>query len=281
MNKKDVSKVLAQGSAKQRVMILAEDIAQYRLTRKGFLTDSETRALADSFKKDSEIKLYNRLIDFDKRVTHVLSYLHQLQLAYEGSIGYLTGYCLLWNSYQREEENYNQLLHDIKDKATRKKAIRTLITASPLLATTVAGKEEGTINILTTGEKKHDIEDLIALYSERATAQVKDAKALAMAILEYMDEERFNVKTYKNEVIKVLEALSQDRAVLPRYSRMQTLDLLYGQEEDIVFMQTGEKIKSKAKRMEKLFSKYWVFPDPAVEPDPKRVEWYKNEHIKD
>lgn len=273
MIKKDISRVLTQGTAKQRVMIIAEDIAQYRLTRKGFLTDAETRALADSFKTNSEIKLYNRFIDFDKRVTHVLSYLRQLRLAHEVSIGHLTGYCLLWSEYQREEEMFNQLLTLIKDKATRKEALKLILKGSgsqPILAEVVAG-EDGLITIETKDRatRKHSLEELIGVYKERALEQLKDAKALATAILEYMDEEGFNVKTYRDTVIETLEALSTDRAIMPKYSRKLTR------------LQFEKKEGEKADRLETVLSKYWIFPDPDTEPDRAQIDYYKNEYIKD
>ena len=279
MNKKDVSKVLTKGTAKQRFLLLAEDIAQYRLTRKGFLTERETTALTDSFKTDAEIRLYNKLRKGDQRITNAMLYLKQLQLIYDISIAYLTGYCLLWDEYDREGERYTELLYNIKDRETRKTISKLIKEArlQPLLGNIGEVKDglmKGTIEIqvkdLPTrkGKERYELYEIIKEHGKKATEQLREAKAIALAILEYMDEERFNVKTYKKSVNEILDALSTDQAVLPRYS--------------IAHQRTIEhKTEEERKRHEELFSELWVFPDPDTEPDRERIDWYKNEYIKE
>lgn len=278
MNKTDVTKVLATGSPKQRILILAEDTAQYRIHHKGYLTDRERQGLTDSFKTSAEIKLYNKFMNCDKAVTYAMPYLKQLQLIHEVSIAYLTGYCLLWHDYQQQGDNYNELLYQIEDKETKAKVLKTITSHTPLLADIVdikSGKDKGLVEILIRelparkkNTERYGMGDIIDAYSVKATDQLKEAKALAQAILDYMDEEGFNVKTYKKQVTDILDALSVDRAVMPKFSRTAG--------EELAGATDTEK-----KRYNDLMSKYWVFPDPNVEPDPERVEWYKNQYIKD
>jgi hypothetical protein len=281
MNKKDISKALTQGSAKQRATIIAENIAQYSKTGKGFLKYSDDKALYESFKTSAEIRIYNKYIKVGREVTQSLSYLKQLQLLYEVNIAYLTGYCLLWDEYDREGSRYTELLYNIKDRETRKTISKLIKEArlQPLLGNIEKVKEgqgvyiTGTIKIqvkdlLTRkGKKRYGLYEIIKEYSKRATKQLREAKALALAILEYMDEEEFNVKTYKEIVKEVMDALSRDQAVLPYYSIAHQRTLEYKTEESW-------------KLHEEIFSEFWVFPDPDTEPDRERIDWYKNEYIK-
>ena len=281
MNKKDISKALTQGSAKQRATIIAENIAQYSKTGKGFLKYSDDKALYESFKTSAEIRIYNKYIKVGREVTQSLSYLKQLQLLYEVNIAYLTGYCLLWDEYDREGSRYTELLYNIKDRETRKTISKLIKEArlQPLLGNIEKVKEgqgvyiTGTIkiqvkDILTRkGKKRYGLYEIIKEYSKRATKQLREAKALALAILEYMDEEEFNVKTYKEIVKEVMDALSRDQAVLPYYSIAHQRTLEYKTEESWKFH-------------EEIFSEFWVFPDPDTEPDRERIDWYKNEYIK-
>jgi len=267
MNKKDISKVLTRGSARQRATIIAEDGAQYSKTGKGFLTDSETKALYDSFKTSAEIRTYNKYLEVGRKVRQSIPYLKQLHLLYEVSIAYLTGYSLLWLSYQQQAEHFNELLYEVKNKAEKAKLLKRLTEFDFLFATIVPSKEKGFIDIKTDSKgESYGIEELIRAYTERATYELREAKALAQAILDYMDEEGFNVKTYKETVKEVLDALSTDRTVIGKFSRKK-------------IMETAKTDKER-KRTEEIYSKYWIFPDPEAEPDPERTAYYLNEYIK-
>jgi hypothetical protein len=266
MNKKDISKALTQGSAKQRATIIAEDRAQYSKTGKGFLKDSDMKALYESFKTSAEIRIYNKYLKVGRKVNQSIPYLKQLQLLYEVSIAYLTGYSLLWYSYQEQEKLFNEFLYEVKDKTEKQKLLKRLTGINFLFATIVSSKKKGFIDIKTDSKgEDYGIEEIIRAYTERATYELREAKALAQAILDYMDEEGFNVKTYKETVKEVMDALSRDRAA-GKFSKKTTLKAV--------------KNRMDKKRIEEIFSKYWVFPDPNTEPDPERTAYYLNEYIK-
>jgi len=294
MNKKDISKILLTGSARQRATILAEDDAQYSKTGSSFLTDSERQSLYDSFKTPAEGKLYNRYLELRRKVKFSITYLKQLQLLHEVSIGYLTGYCLLWDQYKLQESSYNQLLYVIKDAKTKKEAIKTLTDGinQPRLGTAVE-QDEGNIEILTKGRPANsppkdskkaqitnypvELEDIINAHSEKATYQLKEAKAMAVAILDNMAEEAFNVKSYKDTVTEILDALSEDRAVLARFSKKALDYFNTAMPENKTSRERDLEIMGKYLE---IMGKYMVFPDPDVEPDPERVAYYINEYIK-
>ena len=56
MSKKDISKILTTGSAKQRALLLAENIARGKYSQERLLTDHEINQLSESFKKPNEIQ---------------------------------------------------------------------------------------------------------------------------------------------------------------------------------------------------------------------------------
>ena len=72
MRKKNISKILTTGSAKQRAFLIFENIASSKFRRKPLLTEEEYIALYDSFKTDREIDIFNKFLTIDEQVTQAL-----------------------------------------------------------------------------------------------------------------------------------------------------------------------------------------------------------------
>ncbi len=72
MSKKDIGKLLTTGTAKQRLLLIAEDRARVTYGEERILTDSDFNKLLDSFKKPNEIKLYNQFLGYGKAVNNSL-----------------------------------------------------------------------------------------------------------------------------------------------------------------------------------------------------------------
>jgi len=286
MNKKDIEKILKQGSARQRAQLLAEDTAHYRIHHKSFLSENLIKALNHNFKTSAEIAWLNKFRAGEKVVINAMGYLKQLQLAYEVSTAYLTGYCLLWDQYQREEELLNRLLVTVKIEEHAKAITGELTSGAsdPLLGHIKwvrKGLKEGEIQIQTrelpprkltreiANKGGYGIEDLIDIYSQKVTEELLEAKALGLAILEYMKEEKFTIKPYRDTVKDILKDLRRDRAVIPKFSKKLGGKL------------TKNLNKTQGKQTEDLMSKYWVFADPDAEPPRERIDWYKNVFIRD
>jgi len=119
MNKKDISKILASGTARQKYLLIAEDTARARHSLSRILTDAELRALVDSIKTPQEIKVYNKLREADKLIMNSLSVLMQFRMLYSKTIVELDKFTLLWDSYQTTEELVNYILLEIKDPHER------------------------------------------------------------------------------------------------------------------------------------------------------------------
>lgn len=211
-DKKDISKILTEGSAKQKLLIIAEDEARKRFIfqhpdlkdREPLLTDKEYRAVRDSFKTDREIDLYNKWIDYDRTVVNALNNLQGI--LFEAKVNYsnLRGYILLWDAIQNSELLVNSVLHEIKDPKERKRIAKDSAGRVEYLFSETAPDEEGYIEIdinhISKKENYHGLRDLI----ENVSKEVKDSaiKVLSWreAILDYMEEKGFNVPTYKDMI---------------------------------------------------------------------------------
>ena len=209
MAKKDISKILTTGSLKQRILLVAEQRARHTYGKELILTDHEFNQLSDSFKKSNEIKLWN---EWNKHAVKIVGAIANLQgLMFEVQVNYsnLRGYILVWNSIENAELLVNSVLHEIKDPKERKRIAESGAKGVDLLFSKTAPDEEGYIDIKIDFEKqtyKGKEPEITKEYSllyvmnnvkEEATASAIRFLSWRQAILDYMEENNFNIKTYK------------------------------------------------------------------------------------
>jgi len=214
MAKKDISKILTTGSLKQRILLVAEQRARHTYGKELILTDHEFNQLSDSFKKSNEIKLWN---DWNRHAVKVIGAISNLQgLMFEVQVNYsnLRGYILVWNSIENAELLVNSVLHEIKDPEERKRIAESGAKGVDLLFSKTAPDQEGYIDIKIDfekesykGKKYNEEPDVTKEYSllyvmnnvkEEATASAIRFLSWRQAILDYMEENNFNIKTYKD-----------------------------------------------------------------------------------
>ena len=209
MAKKDISKILTTGSLKQRILLVAEQRARHTYGKELILTDHEFNQLSDSFKKSNEIKLWN---EWNKHAVKIVGAIANLQgLMFEVQVNYsnLRGYILVWNSIENAELLVNSVLHEIKDPKERKRIAESGAKGVDLLFSKTAPDEEGYIDIKIDFEKqtyKGKEPEVTKEYSllyvmnnvkEEATASAIRFISWRQAILDYMEKNNFNIKTYK------------------------------------------------------------------------------------
>ncbi len=209
MAKKDISKILTTGSLKQRILLVAEQRARHTYGKELILTDHEYNQLSDSFKKSNEIKLWN---EWNKHAVKIVGAIANLQgLMFEVQVNYsnLRGYILVWNSIENAELLVNSVLHEIKDPKERKRIAESGAKGVDLLFSKTAPDEEGYIDIKIDFEKqtyKGKEPEVTKEYSllyimnnvkEEATASAIRFISWRQAILDYMEKNNFNIKTYK------------------------------------------------------------------------------------
>ena len=222
MAKKNISKVLASGSPTQRMKLLAEDIARGKFNKERLLSDAEANALSDSFKKPQEIRVYNKYNQADKTVTNAIMNLQGLK--YEVSMHYsnLRGYILVWQTMEEAELLANGILNETKDLKERERIAEVGKKGISFLFTDLETDQEGYLDIkidfdkdipggtkrITDPEREKRITLWVVMNNVKAQAikAATDFTSWKRAILDYMDEENFDVKTYK----EILEQFAQE-----------------------------------------------------------------------
>jgi hypothetical protein len=221
MAKKDIGKILTTGSPKQRLLLVAEDIARGKYFQEKLLTDREFNQLSESFKKPNEIKLWNEWRRIDETVANAINNLQGVKFEVLMNYSNLRGYILVWNSIEYTELLVNSVLHEIKDLKDRKRIAEDGAKDINLLFSKTDPDQEGYIEIKVDFEKdsyKDENGKLIRFkdkprktkeYSlwyvmNNVKKEVENSviKYLSWetALLDFMEAKGFNVKTYKENI---------------------------------------------------------------------------------
>ena len=221
MAKKDIGKILTTGSPKQRMLLIAEDVARGKYFQEKLLTDSDFNQLSNSFKKPNEIKLWNEWRRIDETVANAINNLQGVKFEVLMNYSNLRGYILVWNSIENTELLVNSVLHEIKDPKERKRIAEAGAKGIDLLFSKTEPDQEGYIEIKVDFEKdsyKDENGKLIG-YKEKpkktkeyslwyvmnnVKKEVENSviKYLSWetALLDFMEDKGFNVKTYKENI---------------------------------------------------------------------------------
>jgi hypothetical protein len=221
MAKKDISKVLTTGSAKQRMLLIAEDIARGKYFKDKLLTDREFNQLSDSFKKSNEIKLWNEFRNADATVGNALINLQGLLFEIKMNYSNLRGYILVWNSIENTELLVNSVLHEIKDAKERRRIAENGSKGIDLLFSKTEPDQEGYLEIKIDFEeysykdkngkevgykekgiktREHSLWYVMNNVKKETETSVIKYLSWESAILDYMEEKGFNVKIYKDKI---------------------------------------------------------------------------------
>lgn len=270
---KDISKILSKGTPRQRIILLATDIAEKNLGGKGLLTPSEIKTLSDTFKTQNEIALYNKFRKMEPLVRNSIAMLYQYKNAYREQIAFINGYTLYWDSLGEIRELINDILHKIKDKKLRNEILKTAIGKKFLLVEfTESKRDKGFIDLDTTSSKGMDyanlngFEGLIKAHKSKAEGILVDFKTLLKATRDAIEEVGFNVKPYIEICNKAEEELRKlggsESVALPKYSK-SALKKLFEEKE----------FPTNMNLLEKDFGKYWVYPEyDEIEIDEKKYK---------
>lgn len=201
MAKKDIGKILTTGSPKQRILLIAEDIARSKYFQEKLLTDSDFNQLSNSFKKPNEIKLWNEFRKLDDTVTNAIVNLQGKMFEVLMNYSNLRGYILVWNTIENAELLVNSVLHEIKDPKERKRIAENGAKGIDLLFSKTEPDKEGYIEI-NIDPKEEKISLQYAMNNVKKEVETSVIKYLSWesATLDFMEERGFNVKTYKQQI---------------------------------------------------------------------------------
>lgn len=220
MSKKDIGKILTTATAKQRLLLIAEDRARIIYGEDRILTGSDFNKLLDSFKKPNEIKLYNLFLGYTKVVNNGVLNLQGLKYEVIKHYSDLRGYILLLNSYENSELLVNSILNEIKDPVERDRLAKIGASGSSLLFSETVVDKEGFIDIQTSFKKEQEtwidengkklkkpiVTNSLTLWevmnNVKRKAEFTACKYLSWekALLDFMEDKGFNVKTYKEKI---------------------------------------------------------------------------------
>lgn len=211
MAKKNIGKILTTGSPKQRILLIAEDIARGKYFQEKLLTDSDFNQLSNSFKKPNEIKLWNEFRRLDDTVTNAIVNLQGLKFEVLMNYSNLRGYILVWNTIENTELLVNSVLHEIRDPKERKRIAEDGAKGIDLLFSKTEPDKEGYIDIKIDFEtdsyenkprktKEYSLWYVMNNVKKEVETSVIKYLSWESAILDFMEERGFNVKTYKEQI---------------------------------------------------------------------------------
>ena len=278
MAKKNIDKVLTSGSPKQRILLIAEDIARGKYFQEKLLTDSEFNQLSNSFKKPNEIKLWNEFKELDETITNALINLQGKMFEVLMNYSNLRGYILVWNSIENAEMLVNSVLHEIKDPKERKRIAEDGAKGIDLLFSKTEPDQEGYIEIKVDFEKdsysdengkpigykdkprktkEYSLWYVMNNVKKEVETSVIKYLSWERAILDFMEERGFNVKTYKQHIKQMTTQV---------YSPIIGWDKYSGE------LNTG----LPHPRLEKIIKKYAICPNMEdLKVDEEEYRWFR------
>ena len=282
MAKKDISKILTTGSTKQRLLLLAEDNAKAKYSFERLLTDHEINQLTQSFKKPNEILLWNKWLKVDRVIANSIMNLQGLKFEVLMHYSNLRGYILVWETIQEAEVLSNHILHEIKDQEERIKISSLAGKLGKFLFTDIQTDKEGYLDISIDFEEE-EYEDMSFNSKIKKTKKYslwfvmnnvkKEAINSAIkflswreAILDYMEEEGFNIKTYRDIINSMTEDIHKPIIGWTKY-----------QSDEKLFIPNIPN-----NRADKLKAKYSITPNTReLEVDTEIYNYFKKEFLRD
>lgn len=272
MAKKDIGKILTTGSAKQRILLIAEDIARGKYFQEKLLTDSDFNQLSNSFKKPNEIKLWNEFRDLDETVTNAIVNLQGLMFKVLTDYSNLRGYILVWNSIENTELLVNSVLHEIKDPKERKRIAEDGAKGIALLFSKIEPDQEGYIEIKVDFEeysyedkprktKEYSLWYVMNNVKKEVETSVIRYLSWERAILDFMKERGFNIKTYKEQIKKMTAQVYSPIIGWAKYS--------------------GElNTRLPHPRLEEIIKKYAICPNmDELKVDEEQYNWFRRHFL--
>lgn len=278
MAKKDIGKILTTGSPKQRLLLIAEDVARGKYFQDKLLTDSDFNRLSKSFKKPNEIRLWNEFRGLDDIVTNALVNLQGLKFEVLTNYSNLRGYILVWNSIEKTELLVNSVLHEIKDPQERKRIAEDGAKGINLLFSKTEPDQEGYIEIEVDfvlhkikdpekdskdekdklrKTKKYSLWYVMNRVKKEVETSVIKYLSWESAILDFMEERGFNVKTYKEQVKQMTAQVYSPIIGWAKYSGELDTGLPHP-------------------RLEKIIKKYAICPNiEELKVDEAQYNWFR------
>lgn len=254
MAKKDISSIILTGTPKQRMMLLANHIAETSTDKPGFLTDSEFDKLTASFKTPAEIRIYNKYRNANRIFSGLLPYLAQLRLQYKLNSSKFNTFFSLIMVYHEIEGVLNEALFIAdSNKKLREKLLSLFLNSSLIFVDStkvqdedgreyiefeldkdkeyilrglVFSKPDGTTEELPGLGVKGGLEGMADKMLRRNSECLAKIKGVLTALKEFIEEEDIQIKAYNDFIKEVEEEVTNDDTGMmdypycPKYSEI-------------------------------------------------------------
>lgn len=256
MAKKDISKILSSGSVKKKLLLVEENTARETYGKESILSEKEVDAIFDSLQGSSKAEaLYRK--NHESRIS-VFSGLQNLQgLKFQTLMHYsnLRGYILVWSTLEATELMVNSVLYEVS-KTKRKKLIKAF--DSFLLFSDEKADPEGYLNI-----QVEEFLKIIGNVREEVVTSMIKYKSWEKALIDYMKDREYNVKTYKDFIKTLSKEIYEPVIEWGKYSGKLEYDLYQP-------------------RVEKLLQGYNICPNiEALEIDEEEYNSFRKEILGD
>lgn len=271
MNKPDISKILATGTPKQKLKLIAEDDALAERGFKEVLTEKEYNTIIQSFKTPQDRALLNKLRDNQKTLLHAVQNMDALFFASKFHLAELAGYCVLWDAIQKTEIKVNLALDGIEDVKKRKKIAEEVKKAETLILTKEVVDKEGYIELRVgeigdryiSGEpdQSFNLMAYMTVIRGRALREINNFLAYTKVLKDWMRKEDLRPSTHADHIKDRERTLRNENPITPKY---------------IMRPRENGQGPDEVKRRDKLLEKYRVFPDiKTMKPDPDLIQLMK------
>jgi hypothetical protein len=180
MSKKDISKILSGGSARQKTLLLANHIAATSFGKEGFLTSKEFYALLSSIRGERDIRIYNTTKTMELNLRFFLLNLNQLRLIF---FNVVSQYVLLRQTITMMEDSM---------------AIKGSVKKQPV------ERDQDICNLTVALERsKNQLMELII--------QVKTGVQLAK---DYIDQKGVDIREYKQKLAEIETTVKEHISIL-------------------------------------------------------------------
>jgi hypothetical protein len=262
--------VINTKSASQKLQVIDDYRAGIHSTKtfiSSFEIPEEIQKLIATFKTPAEVALYNQHLEAFNFYQINIQRVEEILTLFKEAIAHLTGFTLLWDSYQRTEKLLNDVLNNTAH-GLREDLSRVMTTHSSYLYTDleISGKMQLEVKFITedsTNSRKgtnkefpggYAVEELVHMWAGSATTHVINIRTISTALLDGMDLIKYKPKAFKEKLKGFLMEIDEEKAVTPQYSRRSTLK------------NTPEDLERNAR--------FYVYPEPETTPINEKI--YKN-----
>ncbi|GAB3284468.1 hypothetical protein GCM10027347_61460 [Larkinella harenae] len=193
---------------------------------KYLLNDEEVALIEKSLETTRGRALYDQTFWARTQIWVSLLAIKQLHYAYREAVAYITGYAMLWESYQETENLLNNVLREVGPP--KSKAIAKMIQESENLLFVEVGEKSGEseqIEIVTdrkTPAVTRPLETVILEWRRRAEMIVVQLRDASLQLIDTMSTYDTWPKPYLKVFERILRAIEDTEGFMPKYTKWRS-----------------------------------------------------------